>query len=224
MYTSNLIAANTVSATNFTGANVSTNKVIFGEVGSIYFQTGSATGCFIDGIHNATGSCNLYYEPLTKTVTYTRPNYLYAYYTGTQTGFAASYKGVLFNQVPILDGFTHTANSSVFTFTADTNGIYQISYNLEVHSGNNGRDSLTAYINLDGIPISGSARGIELNGSNTNETSLSHTVLTNISSGTHTIEILAKSTSLSITLNNPTKVPAPGLSGSSASITIHRII
>ena len=231
----NIQASNTVFATNFTGTNVSsnstisntvtTNKIIFDNVGSIYFQTGSATGCFIDGILNSTGSCNLCYEPITKSVTYTRPNYLYAYYNGIQTGSATSFTGVLFNQVPILDGFTHTTNSSSFTFTADTNGIYQISYSLEVHNNNNASESLTAYIDLDGTPIAGSARSIELNSSTVNEATLSNLVLTNITSGTHTIQILARSSNVTrISLNNPTNVAAPGLAGSSASITIHRII
>jgi len=218
-------------ATNtFTGAtaninSVTTNQLHFGSAGSIYFQTGSATGCYINGIQNSTGSCNLYYEPDTNKISYARPNYLYAYYNGIQTGSATSFTGVLFNQVPILDGFTHSTNTSSFTFTADTNGIYQISYSLEVHNNNNGSESLTAYIDLDGTPISGSARSVELSSSTANEATLSNLVLTNISSGSHTIQILAKSTNATrISLNNPTNVAAPGLAGSSASITIHGII
>ena len=219
-----------LSVNNYTGSSayinsVTTNKVMFDGDGSIYFQTGSSTGCYIDGIHQSTGSCNLYYEPTTKMITYTRPNYLYAYYTGVQSTSATSFTGVLFNQVPILDGFTHVINKSSFTFTADTNGIYQISYSLEVHNNNNGAESLTAYIDLDGTPISGSARSIELNSSTVNEATLSNLVLTNISSGSHTIQILAKSSNATrISLNNPTNVVAPGLAGSAASITIHRII
>ncbi len=77
MYTSNLISSNTVSANLFTGANVSTNKVIFDGVGSIYFQTGSATGCFITGLnYNTTGASHyVYYNNTTKELSQSSPNY-----------------------------------------------------------------------------------------------------------------------------------------------------
>lgn len=230
----------TVSATNFTGSSVNSNtvtsntvnsntvtsnKINFDGLGSIYFQTGGSTGCFINGILNSTGSCNLYYTPSTKSITYSKPNYLYAYYTGTQTLSSTSFTGVLFNQVPILDGFSHATNSSYFSFTADTNGIYQISYSLQVHSNSNTSDSLTSYIEIDGTPILGSARSIELNNSTTNEVTLTHLVLASISSGTHTIQILGRSTNIThISLGNSTNIIPPGESGSAASITIHRII
>jgi hypothetical protein len=226
---SNNATLNNLTSTNFTGTianinNVTTNKVQFGGLGSIYFQTGSATGCFIDGIRNATGSSNLIYNSTTKEITYTTPNYLYAYYTGTQQTSSTSYTGVLFNQVPILDGFTHTTNTALFSFTADTNGIYQITYSLEVHNDNNSTESLTAYLDIDGTPISGSARSVSIS-VDTDETTLSHTVLSNISSGSHTIQVLMRSTNADrITIQNPTDVPSPGLAGSAATLTVHRII
>ena len=232
----------TINTTNLNGQNVFVNNFTGGtgtyhnlnvkdrlnigstNVGQIYFSTGSTTGCFLEGLRNATGASNLVYNSTTKEITYTTPNYLYAYFTGTQTTSATSYTGVLFNQTPILDGFTHTSNSALFSFTADTNGIYQIAYSLEVHNDNNSTETLTAYLDIDGTPISGSARSVSLS-SATNETTLSHTVLSNISSGSHTIQVLIKSSNATrVTIQNPFDVLAPGLAGSSATLTIHRII
>ena len=221
-----------ITTKNFTGTDatiVNTHvsnllKVGSSNVGKIYFSTGSTTGCFLEGIRNATGSSNLIYNSTTKEITYTTPNYLYAYYTGTQTTSATSYTGVIFNQTPILDGFTHTTNTALFTFTADTNGIYQISYSLEVHNNNNAAETLTAYLDIDGIPIPGSCRSVQIAGT-TAETTLSHVVLSHISSGSHTIQVLMQSSNATrITIQNPNNRPGPGLSGSAATLTIHRII
>lgn len=221
-----------VSTVNLTGVNahfqkahiLNTLEIGSTNIGKIYFSTGSNTGCFVEGLRNATGPSKLVYNSTTKELTYTTPNYLYAYYTGTQNTSSTSFTGVNFNQTPILDGFTHTTNSALFTFTADTDGIYQITYSLQVHNDNNATESLTAYLDIDGTPISGSARSVSIS-VDTDETTLSHTVLSNISSGSHTIQVLMKSSNETrITIQNPTDVLAPGLSGSSATLTVHRII
>ena len=226
-------SANAEANLTFTGTTLSltgtaniTSMVQIGSsnIGKIYFSTGSTTGCFLEGVRNATGASNLIYNSTTKEITYTTPNYLYAYYTGSQTTSATSYTGVLFNKTPILDGFTHTTNSALFSFTADTNGIYQISYSLEVHNNNTATETLTAYLDIDGIAIEGSCRSITLAGT-TAESGLSHIVLSNISSGSHTIQVLMQSSNATrISIQNPNNKPGPGLSGSAATLTIHRII
>lgn len=222
-----------VSTVNLTGVNadfqkahiLNTLEIGSTNIGKIYFSTGSNTGCFVEELRNATGPSKLVYNSTTKELTYTTPNYLYAYYTGTQNPSSTSFTGVNFNQTPILDGFTHNPNSALFTFTADTDGIYQIAYSLEVHLNFNSTETLTAYLDLDGSPISGSARSAEMGNTTTGETTLSHVVLAQISSGTHTIQVLSKSTNgARIFIANPSNVVAPGLAGSAATLTVHRII
>ena len=71
---------------NLAANKVTTNTLFFDGTGSIYFQTGSATGCFITGLNYNTVSDNhyVYYNNTTKEVSQTSPNYFYSESTGTQ--------------------------------------------------------------------------------------------------------------------------------------------
>ncbi len=158
-------------------------------------------------------------------MTYIKPNYLFAYYTGSQATLT-SFTGVLYNSVPVLDGWTHNSGSAYFSFTPSTDGTYQISYSLEVHNNNNASETLTAYVEIDGVPVPGSARSLSLTNSTTNEATLTHILFAQVAGGTtHTLRVcMASSNATRITVANSSNIIAPGLSGNAATLTVTRVI
>jgi hypothetical protein len=237
MYTSNLIASNTVSANLFTGANVSTNKVTFDGVGSIYFQTGSATGCFITGLnYNTTGTEHyVYYNNTTKELSQSSPNYFYSYSTGTQQILAASttttanFQPVTFNVNNILyHTFKHSFGSSVFTGTFASAVTLQFSYSLQMHSTINPNSTAAAILNMDGSPIAGSYRSCTIS-NNTGEFPLNNTFLVNVPQGSHWFELQVAGTSTTIYVGgyhgpNVPNIFPPGNSYTSANLCCTRVI
>ncbi len=244
----NIQASNTVFATNFTGTNVTsnstisntvtTNNIIFDNVGSIYFQTGSATGCFIEGINYNTINNNhfLYYNDTTKELTQSFPDYFYSYSTGTQQILAASsttsanFQPVTFNVDPVIfNTFQHTPGSSVFTGTFDSVVTLQFTYSLQMNSTSNQKETAAAVLYLDGSPIAGSYRSATIIDT-TGEYALTNTFLVNVPQGSHSIQLQVAGTNTNIYVGgyiSPSVVPnilPPTNSYTSANLCCTRVI
>ena len=230
-------ASNTVSATTFTGTNVTannvtTNKVIFDGVGSIYFQTGSATGCFITGLnYNTTGTEHyVYYNNTTKELSQSSPNYFYSYSTGSQqvlTGSNASFayfQPVTFNVNNILyHTFQHTQGSSVFTGTFASAVTLQFTYSLQIHSTTNPQQTAAAVLYLDGSPIAGSYRSCTISTSS-GEFCLTNTFLVNVPQGSHWFQLQVAATDKSVSVGGTPNIAAPTNSYTSANLCCTRVI
>jgi hypothetical protein len=237
---------NNVSAISFTGSNAyltnintssitgtngrfgdvyATNKVHIGStnVGTIAFEKSGQTGCFINGMRNATGNNFVNYNSATNELVYNQAAYLYAYDTTTQNPLTSAYTGVKFNTVNQNVGWTHTSGKSLFSATFSTSGIYLITYSLQVHANANPDHTLTVYLEVDGSPVAGSARSATVH-SNTSEHAITQQVLVSMSSGSHNLQIMMKGTNANISIQPATQVVAPGSSGSGATLTIHKVI
>ena len=220
-----------INTSSITGTNgrfgdvYATNKVHIGStnVGTIAFEQSGQTGCFINGMRNATGSNFVNYNSATNELVYNQAAYLYAYDTTAQTGTTSAYTGVKFNTVNQNVGWTHTSGTSLFSGTFSTSGIYLITYSLQVHANANPAQTLTAYLEVDGSPVAGSARSATV-ATNTYENAITQQVLVSMSSGSHSLQIMMRGTATSITIQPATQVPAPGSSGSGATLTIHKVI
>lgn len=233
MYTSNLISSNTVSANLFTGTNittnnVTTNKVQFDGVGSIYFQTGSATGCFISPLrYNASGASHyVYYNNTTKELSQASPTYFFSYSTGTQTfGSDSVFQPVTFNVNNILyHTFQHTQGSSVFTGTFQSPVTLQFTYSLQLHARSSTDNIGAAVLYLDSVPIAGSYRSCSLT-DNGGEYILTNTVIVNIPAGSHAIQLQAAARTASrVDIGGAPTIDAPGNSYTSANLFCTRII
>jgi hypothetical protein len=154
---------------------------------------------------------------------YNQAAYLYAYDTTTQNPLTTAYTGVKFNTVNQNVGWTHTSGTSLFSATFSTSGIYLVTYSLQVHSNVNPAQTLTAYLEVDGSPVAGSARSVTISQINY-EFSITQQVLVSMSSGSHSLQIMMRGTVTSITIQPATQVAPPGSSGSGATLTITRII
>jgi hypothetical protein len=148
---------------------------------------------------------------------------LYAYDTTTQTGTTSSYTGVKFNTINQNVGWTHTSGTSLFSATFSTSGIYLITYSLQVHANVNPNQTLTAYLEVDGSPVAGSARSVTV-ATSTSEYAITQQVLVPMAAGSHSLQIMMKGTDTTITIQPATQIPALGSSGSGATLTITRII
>jgi hypothetical protein len=243
-------ASNSINNTYFTGGNlgigtsvpsttldvvgdIKTNKVNFQGVGSMYMQTGSYTGCFIDKMnYNPQGTNHyVYYNSNSGELAHASPDYFYSYSTGTQsltassTAGASSFQPVTFNVNNILyHNFTHTDNSSVFTGTFTSPVTLQLTYSLQMHSTTNGNNSAAAVLYLDGSPIAGSYRSCSLTDTGA-EYPLSNTVLVNIPSGSHAIQLRAAVTDRNnIFIGGTPNILPPGTSYTSANLFCVRVL
>jgi hypothetical protein len=228
----------TVSSTTFTGTNVTvnstisntvtTNKVQFDGVGSIYFQTGSATGCFISPLrYNASGAEHyVYYNNTTKELSQASPTYFFSYSTGTQTFASDSvFQPVTFNVNNILyHTFQHTQGSSVFTGTFQSPVTLQFTYSLQLHAKTSSDNIAAAVLYLDSVPIAGSYRSCSLT-DNFAEYILTNTVIVNIPAGSHAIQLQAAAkTASQVDIGGAPIIEAPGNSYTSANLFCTRII
>jgi hypothetical protein len=228
--TSQPIVSNNITSTNATINNATINNVLsFSDLGSIYFQTGSSTGCFIDSLnYNSTGAEHyVYFNNSTKELSQASPDYFFSYATGAQDFTASNtFESVIFNVDPIIyNTFQHTLNGSVFTGTFDSPVTLELSYNLEIYSATAAPNNVAATLYLDGNPIKGSYRNVTI--SVVGQIILSHTILVNISNGSHSIELKAASTdknNIKIGNNIPTPTPPSADTYSSVSLVCRRII
>lgn len=208
----------------FTGVHAS-DKVYIGKtnVGTIAFEKSGQTGCFISGLKNSTGSNYVNYNSTTNELVYNQASYLYAYDTTTQNPLSTAYTGVNFNTVNQNVGWTHTSGTSLFSATFSTSGIYLVTYSLQVHANANPNQTLSAYLELDGSPIAGSARSATV-ATNTSEYAITQQVLVSMSSGSHTLQIMMQGTNANISIQPATQIAAPGSSGSGATLTIYKVV
>jgi hypothetical protein len=238
----NIQASDTISSLNFTGTNgsitniisntVTTNKVQFDGVGSMYFQTGGSTGCFISAVNFNTIDNNhyLYYNNSTKEITQSQPNYFYSYSTGTQelsTGSSSSvsyFQPITFNVDPIMyNTFQHSTGGSIFTGTFESDVTLQFTYSLQIHSTSNSKQWAAAVLYLDGSPIAGSFRSgtvIDTDG----EYTLTNSFLVVIPSGSHWIQLQAAVSNTNVKIGGTPQIFAPGNSYTSANLCCARII
>jgi len=231
------INCNTLMAKNLTGASltidtITTNQVSFDNIGSIYFKTGSATGCFITQMnYNSSGANHyIYYNPNSKELTQASPMYFYSYSTGSQpitnasTPTSGAFQPITFNVNNILySTFEHTANSSIFTGTFETLATLQFTYSIQFHTTRNSTESAAAVLYLDGIAIPGSYRSIALRDVN-QEFALCNTFLVDVPAGEHTIELRAAATSTNVSVGGIPNILAPGSSYTSANLCCTRVI
>ena len=233
----NIRASDTVYATNFTGTNVSvntitTNTLFFDGTGSIYFGTGTSTGCFITGLNYNTINENhyVYYNNTTKEITQSSPNYFYSYSTGTQAIATASnastafFQPVTFNTDPILyHTFQHATGSSVFTGSFKSVVTLEFTYSIQIHSTSNQQETAAAVLYLDGSPIAGSYRSATVVDT-TGEYALSNTFLVTIPSGNHWIELKVAATNTNVAVGGIPDIAAPTNSYSSANLCCTRVV
>lgn len=225
-----LTTSQPIVSNNITSTNATINNVLsFSDLGSIYFQTGSSTGCFIDSLnYNSTGAEHyVYFNNSTKELSQASPDYFFSYATGAQDFTASNtFESVIFNVDPIIyNTFQHTLNGSVFTGTFDSPVTLELSYNLEIYSATAAANNVAAALYLDGNPIKGSYRNVTI--SVVGQIILSHTILVNISNGSHSIELKAASTdknNIKIGNNIPTPTPPSADTYSSVSLVCRRII
>lgn len=232
--TSQPIVSTNLTSTNATISSINTDKVSFGtsnnQIGSIYFQTGSATGCFIPGLnYNSTGSDHyVYYNSSNKELSQASPNYFFSYSTSQQTFSNGSvFQPVTFNNDPILyHTFQHTSGGSVFTGTFDSPVTLELTYTIHIYCSTAAARTVAAVLYLDGVAIPGSYKSISIN-INPGETTLNNTVLVNISNGSHSIELQAATNDknfIAIGAITPIINPAPTGSYSTVNLTCRRII
>jgi hypothetical protein len=222
-----------LSVNNYTGSSayinsVTTNKINFGSNGSIYFQTGSSTGCFISPLrYNVTGAEHyVYYNNTTKELSQASPTYFFSYSTGTQT-FASNsvFQPVTFNVNNILyHTFQHTQGSSVFTGTFAAPVTLQFTYSLQLHARSSTDNIAAAVLYLDSVPIAGSYRSCSLTDDG-GEYILTNTVIVNIPTGSHAIQLQAAARRAGrIDIGGGPTIGAPGNSYTSANLFCTRII
>jgi hypothetical protein len=212
---------------------IKTNKIEFDNIGSIYFQTGSLTGCFLNGINFNTIDNNnyLYYNNSTKEITQSLPNYFYSYSTTTQELSTAStssesyFQPITFNADPIIyNTFQHSTGSSIFTGTFKSDVTLQFTYSLQINSTSNSKQWAAAVLYLDGSPIAGSYRSgtvIDTDG----EYTLTNSFLVFISIGSHSIELKAAVSNTNVKIGGtPPKILPPVNSYTSANLCCTRVI
>ncbi len=206
---------------------VKTNKVQFDGLGSIYFQTGLSTGCFIDGLrYDVTGANHyLYYNSTTKEVSHQSPIYFFSYSTGTQlfTG-TNTFEPVRFDANNILyHTINHTQGSSLFTGTFDCPVVLNINYSLQIHSTSNSKETAAAALYLDGTPIAGSYRSATVLDTN-GEYALTNDLIVNVPQGNHVIELRAAATNINVNIGGVPNIPAPGSSYTSVNMRCTRVL
>lgn len=230
--TKEVTQSNVVVSSNVNTDVITTNLLNFGSIGSVYFQTGSATGCYITKMnYNTTGVDHyVYYNSTTKELTQSSPAYFFSYSTGTQRIATASnsstgyFQPVTFNANNILyHTFQHTSGSSIFTGTFMSPVTLQLEYNIQFHSTDAVERTAAAILYLDGTPIRGSYRSCSMTDNNA-EYSLTNTVIVNIPNGGHTIELRAAGTSTSIYIGGTPNIFAPDSTYTSANLCCTRII
>lgn len=216
-----------------TASNITTNVLNFDSIGSIYFQTGSATGCYITKVnYNSSGANHyVYYNSTTSELSHQSPTYFFSYSTGTQsitgasTSSSSTFQPVTFNVNALLyPTFQHTSGSSIFTGTFDNQVTLQLTYNLQFHSTENATRTAAGVIYLDGSPIAGSYRSCTVATTNT-EHPLSNTVLVTVPKGIHTFELRAAATAAnSVNIGGTSNILPPGNSYNSVNFMCTRVI
>jgi hypothetical protein len=224
-------SSHTVLADSFTGSTMSTNKLIFDGVGSIYFQTGSATGCFITGLnYDQSGATHyIYYNSVTNELAQSSPSYFYSYSTGTQTlntgsnSVTSYFQPVTFNHDPIMyHTFQHATGSSVFTGTFLSKQTLQFTYSLQIHSTSNSSQSAAAVLYYNNQPIAGSYRSCTVTNT-AGEYCLTNTFLVNVSSGSHKFELEVAVTNTNVQVGGTSNIAPPTNSYTSANLCCTRV-
>jgi hypothetical protein len=213
------------SAVGFQSPLLTTNKVQF-STGAIYFNTGSSTGCFIDGMrYNATGNHYVYYNSTNKELVQSSPYYFFSYGTSTQTFTGTNtFYPVGFSDSNIMyETFHHTTGSSVFTGTFANTVILDFAYSLQVNSTSNTTEELAAVLYLDGSPIRGSYRSTTVS-DNGAESICNNDILVSVSPGIHTIELKAAVTNISVELGGTPNITAPTGSYTAVNLKCTRVI
>ena len=213
------------------------NKKIYSTESSIilsapttYIVNGS-TGFFVDNIKNISTGTNLslYYDQTNKEIicsTITPSTvypYIYAYDTSIQNpSLTPTYKAISFNCCDINNSFIYTTGTSIFTGTVSSTCVYQISYNLIVHSNSNQGQTLAVYVEVDGIPVKGSSTSITV-ATNTTEHSISNNCLVNMTSGIHTIRLMMTATNTGVSIQPSTQIAYPDTASAGVNIIIKKL-
>ena len=209
-------------------SQVQTNLITFTGPGKMYFQSGAATGCFIEGLnYNATGDQhNLVYNSVTKELSQSSPSYFYVYSTGT-TIFTSinTFTGVAFNVNNVLyHTWQHSSGSSLLTGTFSNDVLVQVQYALQVHSTSNQVETFASVLYLDGNPVPGTYRSTTILGSNGETVLTNNSVMVTLTAGSHVLEIRAAVSNTNVQLGGNPNIPAPTGSYSSASMTCSKVI
>ncbi len=224
----------TINTNNFTGGSGSFHNLSVQDtlsigstnVGHIYFSTGNYTGCFIDHLrYNATGNHYVYYNSINNELVHSSPVYFFSYDTTTQTFTGTNtFYPVRFNTNNILyHTIEHSTGSSVFTGTFGGNVVLEFEYSLQINSTSNQREKAAAVLYMDGSPIAGSYRSatvIDASG----EYCLTNALLVNVPAGSHTFQLQAAVTDLTVELGGTPTITPPGNSFSSVNLKCTRVI
>jgi hypothetical protein len=222
------ISCDSLTGTSVNTQIVTTDLIKFDGLSSMYFKTGSSTGCFIGAMnYNPTGTDHyVYYNSRTKELAQASPNYFYSYSTGTQTFTANNvFQPVTFNVNNILyHTFEHTMNSSAFTGTFTNPVTMQISYSVQIHTNNNTLNTAAIVMYLDESPINGSYRSCSTSDSS-GEYPVSNTFLVNVPNGRHSFQLQAAVSDINhLFIGGSPNIPPPGNSYTSANICCTRIL